>query len=90
MEGSEEAVVSRQDPGAANGLPITALPLACVCGCTAAVHAPGRRGGQSVRTYCYNSRCDCRLYVAQRTAQPDRCPTCGAHLSAIAAVGGTT
>jgi PHP family Zn ribbon phosphoesterase len=58
----------------------------CVCGHAGALHGFGRRGGQTVRTACSASTCDCSRYATNPVPPVEhRCPTCGAHWNAIEA-----
>lgn len=76
--------MSRQDPGAATGAGIYPPARRCTCGEVEAVHT--LTGG--VRRGCARGGCRCRAFEPA-PVDPDRCPTCGAHRSAIEAIGGT-
>lgn len=56
--------MTRQDPGAATGAGLYPVDPPCACSHEAVLHAIGRRGGQSVRTACSTSGCECLRYAA--------------------------
>jgi hypothetical protein len=77
--------MSRQDPGDANSTGVYPVDPDCQCGCMAAVHAIGQRGGQQMRTGCSRSGCPCARYVSGPVERETTCQTCGARMSPIEA-----